>query len=47
MAYDKIIVIHSRLDNCVRYVLNHSKTTAPGTELALETAINCCCPETA
>ena len=26
MAYDKIITVHSRLDHCVDYVLNHEKT---------------------
>lgn len=26
MAYDKIIPIHVRLDNCIRYALNHKKT---------------------
>lgn len=39
MAYDKIIVIHSRLDNCISYALNGSKT-AHG-EHVLQTAINC------
>lgn len=35
MAYDKIIPIRSRLDYCIGYALNPSKTTG------LETALNC------
>lgn len=41
MAYDKIRVIHTRLDNAVRYVLNREKTALPETGRALESAVNC------
>ena len=27
MAYDKIIVLHRRMDHCVDYVLNEEKTS--------------------
>lgn len=40
MAYDKIIPIKKRLDNCINYVLNEEKTL-PEDGAALETAINC------
>ena len=40
MAYDKIIPIKKRLDNCINYVLNEEKTL-PVDGVALETAINC------
>ena len=39
MAYDKIIVIRSRLDRCLAYVCNSEKTALNGTRLV--TAINC------
>jgi len=39
MAYDKIIVIHKRLDNRINYALNESKTEHSG--LVLKTALNC------
>ena len=29
MAYDKIIPIRQRMDNCLGYVLNEEKTTMP------------------
>lgn len=49
MAYDKIIVIHSRLDRCLDYVQNEEKTDLKSvmdyicnpTKAGLQTAINC------
>lgn len=40
VAYDKIIAIHSRLDNRISYALNVEKTSCG--ERILQTAINCC-----
>ena len=40
VAYDKIIAIHSRLDNRISYALNGEKTSCG--ERVLQTAINCC-----
>lgn len=39
MAYDKILVIHSRLDKRITYALNEAKSTSDGKPL--QTAINC------
>ena len=39
MTYDKIITVRVRLDNCINYALNGSKTTHG--EHILQTAINC------
>lgn len=41
MAYDKIIVIHARLDNRINYALNEAKTQRAETGQVLQTAINC------
>ena len=41
MAYDKIIVVHARLDNRIRYTLNEAKTQRTETGQILQTAINC------
>ena len=46
MAYDKIRVIHSRLDNSIRYVMNTQKTVDGSTGAVLIGGINCQ-PETA
>lgn len=46
MAYDKIIVIHARLDNSIRYVMNTEKTIDRETGAVLIGGINCL-PETA
>ena len=41
MAYDKIIVIHARLDKRINYALNESKTQREENGQILQTAINC------
>ena len=46
MAYDKIRVIHTRLDNSLRYVVNAEKTVDGATGTVLIGGINCQ-PETA
>ena len=46
MAYDKIRVIHTRLDNSIRYVMNTEKTLDGSTGAVLVGGINCQ-PETA
>ena len=46
MAYDKIRVIHTRLDNSIRYVMNAEKTVDGATGTVLVDGINCQ-PETA
>ena len=46
MAYDKIQVIHTRLDNSIRYVMNAEKTVDGSTGAVLVDGINCQ-PETA
>ena len=46
MAYDKIRVIHTRLDNSLRYVMNAEKTVDAATGAVLVGGINCQ-PETA
>ena len=46
MAYDKIRVIHTRLDNSLRYVMNAEKTVDGATGAVLVDGINCQ-PETA
>ena len=46
MAYDKIRVIHTRLDNSIRYVMNAEKTVDGATGAVLVDGINCQ-PETA
>ena len=46
MAYDKIRVIHTRLDNSLRYVMNAEKTVDGVTGAVLIGGINCL-PETA
>ena len=46
MAYDKIRVIHTRLDNSLRYVMNAEKTVDGATGVVLVGGINCL-PETA
>ena len=46
MAYDKIRVIHTRLDNSLRYVMNAEKTVDGATGAVLIGGINCL-PETA
>ena len=46
MAYDKIRVIHTRLDNSLRYVMNAEKTVDGATGTVLVGGINCQ-PETA
>ena len=46
MAYDKIRVIHTRLDNSLRYMMNAEKTVDGATGAVLVGGINCL-PETA
>ena len=46
MAYDIIRVIHTRLDNSLRYVMNAEKTMDAATGAVLVGGINCQ-PETA
>ena len=46
MAYDKIRVIHTRLDNAIRYMMNTEKTLDGSTGAVLVGGINCQ-PETA
>jgi len=46
MAYDKIRVIHMRLDNSIRYVMNAEKTVDNSTGAILIGGLNCL-PETA
>ena len=46
MAYDKIRVLHTRLDNSIRYVMNTQKTVDGSTGAVLVGGINCL-PETA
>ena len=41
MAYDKIRVIHTRLDNSIRYVMNEEKTLDASTGAVLISGINC------
>ena len=41
MAYDKIRVIHTRLDNSIRYVMNAKKTIDASTGAVLIGGINC------
>ena len=41
MAYDKIRVIHTRLDNSIRYVMNAEKTVDGSTGAVLIGGINC------
>ena len=41
MAYDKIRVIHTRLDNSIRYVMNEEKTIDGSTGAVLIGGINC------
>ena len=41
MAYDKIRVIHTRLDNSIRYVMNAEKTIDSSTGAVLIGGINC------
>ena len=41
MAYDKIRVIHTRLDNSIRYVMNEEKTLDGSTGAVLIGGINC------
>ena len=41
MAYDKIIVVHARLDNRINYALNEAKTQRKENGQVLQTAINC------
>ena len=41
MAYDKIRVIHTRLDNSIRYVMNAKKTIDGSTSAVLIGGINC------
>lgn len=41
MAYDKIIVVRSRLDNRIRYALNEAKTQRLENGQVLQSAINC------
>lgn len=41
MAYDKILVIHARLDKRINYALNESKTQRTENGQILQTAINC------
>ena len=41
MAYDKIVVIHARLDNRINYALNEAKTQRKENGQVLQTAINC------
>ena len=41
MAYDKIRVIHTRLDNSIRYVMNAEKTIDDSTGAVLIGGINC------
>ena len=41
MAYDKIVVVHARLDNRINYALNEAKTQRTENGQVLQTAINC------
>ena len=41
MAYDKILVIHARLDKRINYALNEAKTLRTENGQILHTAINC------
>ncbi len=41
MAYDKIVVVHARLDNRINYALNETKTQRKENGQVLQTAINC------
>lgn len=41
MAYDRIIVVHARMDNRINYALNKSKTQKLENGQLLQTAINC------
>ena len=41
MAYDKIVVVHARLDNRINYALNEAKTQRKENGQVLQTAINC------
>ena len=41
MAYDRIIVVHARMDNRINYALNESKTQKLENGQLLQTAINC------
>jgi len=41
MAYDKILVIHARLDKRINYALNEAKTQRTENGQILQTAINC------
>jgi len=41
MAYDKILVIHARLDKRINYALNEAKTLRTENGQILQTAINC------
>ena len=41
MAYDKIVVVHARLDNRINYALNEDKTQRTENGQVLQTAINC------
>ncbi len=41
MAYDKILVIHARLDKRINYALNEAKTKRTENGQILQTAINC------
>ena len=41
MAYDKIFVIHARLDKRINYAKNADKTRAPESGIMLQAAINC------
>ena len=41
MAYDKILVIHARLDKRINYTLNEAKTLRTENGQILQTAINC------
>ena len=41
MAYDKILVIHARLDKRINYALNGAKTLRTENGQILQTAINC------
>lgn len=41
MAYDKIVVVHARLDNRINYALNEAKTQRTENGQVLQAAINC------
>ena len=41
MAYDKIIVVHARMDKRINYALNEAKTQRQENGQLLQTAINC------